>query len=129
MATVDLDAKAVLFIKTRIEARFGESFALSNPEALDSALARPRATFEGTELYPTMMEKAAALLESLCNNQPFDNGNKRISFTACGLFLKSNGVRLSVGTEEGIEFMLNLADGKLGKEEIRIWLEGRSETT
>lgn len=91
--------------------------------ALKSALARPHATFGGQLLYPTLLEKAAALLESLCLNHPFVDGNKRVAYAAAGIFLELNGWRIQAETEEAVTFMLEVAEGKRSKEEIRIWLE------
>ena len=45
--------------------------------ALESALAQPRATFSGDDLYPSLVEKAAALCFSLVMSHPFADGNKR----------------------------------------------------
>ena len=90
---------------------------------MKSALARPRSTFGGQYLYPTLLEKAAALLESLCLNHPFLDGNKRVAYAATGLFLELNHWRLKAQTEDAVSFMLDVASGKRSKEEIRIWLE------
>lgn len=91
-----------------------------------AALARPKATFGGQRLYPSLFEKASALLESLCVNHPFVDGNKRVAFAGAGLFLHLNGWRLEAAADEAEPFVLGVASGKLGKEEIRIWLEQRS---
>lgn len=71
-------------------------------------------------------EKAAVLLDSLCQNRPFVDGNKRTACTAAGLFLQENGWRLEAETEDAVGFMLQVAGGKRHKEEIRIWLEEHS---
>lgn len=47
--------------------------------------------FDGKELYPDVFLKAAALLDSLINNHPFVDGNKRTGITAAALFLQANG--------------------------------------
>jgi len=49
---------------------------------LESALAQPRQTFSGIDLYPTLVEKAAALGFSLIKNHPFVDGNKRVGHAA-----------------------------------------------
>ena len=58
---------------------------------LDSALARPKATYDGKELYPTICEKGVALLYSMVKNHPFENGNKRIATASLLVFLYMNG--------------------------------------
>lgn len=57
--------------------------------ALDSAVAPPRATFGGADLYPTVAEKAAALCFSLVQNHPFVDGNKRVGHATMETFLYS----------------------------------------
>lgn len=123
MKTLYLGAPALLFLHERLIAEFGGSPGLRDEGGLLAALARPRATFGGQPLYPSLFEKAAALLESLCVNHPFVDGNKRVAFSAAGLLLELNGWRLTASPDEAEPFILAVASGKRGKEEIRIWLE------
>lgn len=126
MATVHLSPAAVLYIHEGVLREFGGAAGIRDAGGLKSALARPRATFQKQPLYPGIFEKAAALLESLCLNHPFVDGNKRVAFVAAGLFLQQNGWTLKVDTEDGVSFMLDVAAGKLDKDRIRIWLEERA---
>lgn len=57
----------------------------------DIAVAQPRMTFGGEDLYPTIIEKASALGFSLINNHPFIDGNKRLGHAAIETFLVLNG--------------------------------------
>ncbi|MEA4884428.1 MAG: type II toxin-antitoxin system death-on-curing family toxin [Clostridia bacterium] len=59
-----------------------------------SAVHEPRQTFEGKELYPDLMTKAAALMRSLIGNHPFIDGNKRTAVIAVLVFLAHNGYAL-----------------------------------
>ena len=68
--------------------------------ALDSALAQPRMTFGGADLYPTVVEKAAALGFSLVMNHPFVDGNKRIGHAAMETFLVLNGYEIIASADE-----------------------------
>jgi len=124
--TVYLSPAAVVFLHEQLIERFGGSPGLRDEGGLLAALARPRATFGGQPLYPGLFEKAAALLESLCVNHPFVDGNKRVAFAGAGLFLELNGWRLDADPDDAEAFIVAVASGKRGKEEIRIWLEGRS---
>lgn len=126
MATVYLSGAAVLYIHDHVLAAFGGSGGIRDEGALKAAIERPRAMFAGQELHPTLYEKAAALLESLCQNHPFVDGNKRVAYTAAGLFLQQNSWALEAATADAVSFMLDVAEGKLHKEEIRIWIEGHS---
>jgi death-on-curing protein len=118
-----LTAAAVLFIHERLFREIGGGRGLRDEGALLAALARPRATYARRPLYPTLPEKAAALLESLCRNHPFVDGNKRVAYVAAGLFLRRNGWAVKAPEDEAVEFMMGVAAGELRKEEIRIWFE------
>lgn len=60
---------------------------------LESALARPSATVFGSDAYPSLYTKAAALLHSLASNHALVDGNKRLAWAACAVFLGINGYR------------------------------------
>ena len=75
----------VVIIHTVLIEKFGGIQGIRDTGALESALNRPNQTFEGKELYPTLLEKVAALLESLVKNHPFNDVNKRIGYTICRL--------------------------------------------
>ena len=91
--------------------------------SLESALAQPRATFGGVDLYPTIAQKAAALGFSLTLNHPFVDGNKRVAHAAMEVFLLLNGVELLATVDEQERLMLDLADGQVTREQLAAWLE------
>jgi death on curing protein len=90
--------------------------------ALDSALAQPRMTFGGAELYPTLVEKAAALGFSLVMNHPFVDGNKRVGHAAMETFLVLNGFEIEAPIDEQERVVLDLAASRLGREDFTHWL-------
>jgi death-on-curing protein len=90
--------------------------------ALESAVAQPRATFAGTELYPSLAEKAAALGYSLALNHPFVDGNKRVAHAALETFLILNGRELAAPVDDAERTMLALAAGALSREEFVAWV-------
>lgn len=96
-----------------------------NLAGLESALAQPQQTFDGNDLYPTLEEKAAALLYSLCQNHPFTDGNKRVAFIAARSFLRRNGYDIEVETDEVVEIMTAVAQGDSTIEKIGAWLRRR----
>jgi death-on-curing protein len=81
------------------------------------------ATFEGKELYPDIFTKAAALMESVCGNHAFVDGNKRMSITSAAIFLKLNGWKLTVSQKELERFTLAVAAGKKSLKEIQDWFK------
>lgn len=83
-----LTLREVLDVYEEIMRRSGGESGILNLGALESAVAQPRMTFDGRELYPTMAEKAAALGFSLIQNHPFVDGNKRTAHAAMELFSK-----------------------------------------
>jgi death-on-curing protein len=71
----------------------------------------------GSDAYPGLELKAAALLESLARNHPLVDGNKRTSWTLMVMFLWLNGFRHDFTTEEGFELIIGVASGVLALEE------------
>jgi death-on-curing protein len=90
--------------------------------ALESALAQPQMTFDGQELYPTVIEKASALGFSLINNHPFIDGNKRVGHAAMEVFLVLNGYEIAASVDEQERIILDIASSTLGREHLTDWL-------
>jgi death-on-curing protein len=91
----------------------GGSVGIHSVGALESALAHPRMTFGGEDLYPTIVEKAAALGFSLIRNHPFVDGNKRTGHAAMEVFLILNGYEIDASVDEQEQVILQLAAGEL----------------
>ena len=81
--------------------RYGGSPGLRDPGQLEAALFRPQ-----TGYYADLFEAAAALWESLSQDHPFIDGNKRTAFAATYTFLVINGWRLKADAETTYEFMI-----------------------
>ena len=90
--------------------------------ALESAVAQPRMTFNGEELYPTIVEKASALGFSLVQNHPFMDGNKRAGHAAMEVFLMLNNYEISAGVDEQVEIVIGVASGKMDRNMFTEWL-------
>ena len=73
---------------------------LRDREKLESALAQPFQSFGGTDLYPTLIEKAARLLFGIAEAQAFQDGNKRLAWLIAVIFLELNGVEMDVDQDE-----------------------------
>ena len=101
----------------------GGTFGVREIALLGSALAQYKMTFEGKDLYPTITEKASALAFSLSKNHPFVDGNKRISHAAMSVFLLLNGYEINSTVDEQEELFLDLASGKVTREQLAAWLE------
>lgn len=78
---------------------------------VESALARPAATVFGEDAYPSVYDKAAALLLSTVTNHPLVDGNKRMGLAATVAFLLKNGMVLQYDEDEAYDFVISVADG------------------
>ena len=125
--TVYLTAEQVLFIHYRVVSETGGEHGVRDVGLLESAIARPRATFDRQDLYPNIFEKAAALMESLVNNHPFLDGNKRTGIACTILFLMQNAVTFSATNPELERFTLRVATSKMKHPQIVKWLETHSQ--
>jgi death on curing protein len=93
----------------------------------ESALAAPRAGFGDVEVYPSILEKAAILLERLARNHPLPDGNKRTAFFLAGLFLEANGVPLlDAQPDVDVPMVERIAAGQVEHREILAWLSERT---
>jgi death-on-curing protein len=111
-----------LEIYDRVMRQSGGSMGILDLGSLESAVAQPRMTFNGKELYPTIVEKASALGYSLIQNHPFVDGNKRTGHAAMETFLVLNGYEISADENEQEEIILGVASGKLTRSTFTEWL-------
>jgi death on curing protein len=103
--------------------------ALPNIGLAESALAVPRAAFGNHEAFPTLIEKAAILVERLARNHPLPDGNKRCAFLALERFLTVNGQPIpDADPDVDVPMMERIAAGGATQDEIIAWLEQRTAT-
>jgi death-on-curing protein len=115
----------VLELHSEILKRWGGAVGLRDVGALEAAVAQPRMTFDGIDLYPDLASKAAALCISIVGNHPFIDGNKRVGHAATEAFLMLNGHEIMSTTEEQEDLMLRLADGRLSRDDLVKWIKPR----
>jgi death-on-curing protein len=118
-----LTAQEVLFIHARLIDSLGGEHGLRDVDALAAAVTRPQAMVKGNELYV----KAAALMEDLVLNPPFQDSNRSTNIAAAALFLRGNGRRLTATNDELERFSRYVADEWPPLNEIAIWF--REHTT
>ena len=103
---------------------YGGVMGVRDPGLLEAALFRPR-----TGYYPSLIDEAAALWESLSQNHPFVDGNKRTAFAVTYVFLAINGLRVVATDEAAQGFILGLYDeGQVNFENLRAWLLANVES-
>jgi len=113
----------VLALHELIVEQAGGSGAVRDLGALESAVAQPRMTFGGQDLYPTLAGKAVALCFSLIQNHAFVDGNKRLAHAAMETFLVLNGHEIRATVDESEQIFLELASGKGSRERLLAWLQ------
>lgn len=98
--------------------RYGGAHGIRDPGLLEAALFRPQ-----TGYYADLIEEAAALWESMAQNHPFVDGNKRTAFAAMYTFLAINGANLNAEADETFRFISGLYEtGTFRFEELVVWL-------
>ena len=108
----------VLELHSVLIQRFGGATGVRDMGLLESALFRPQSGY-----YRDLAEMAAALFESLINNHPFVDGNKRVAFFATDVFLRLNGYRFDVEPVAAHGFLMHLFDaGQCDMQQLQPWI-------
>ena len=102
--------------------KFGGANGIKDRGVLEAALNRPYATFDQKDLYPSPVEKAAAILESILINHPFIDGNKRTGYVLMRLTLMEGGMDIKASQKEKYEFVIKVSEGKLDISRIKEWI-------
>lgn len=121
-----ISIEEVLQIYNILIERFGGSNGVRDLELLDSSISRPFNTFGQQDLYPTIIDKAAAIIESIVRNHPFVDGNKRTGYALMRLLLLSNDIDIIASEDEKYDFVISIASGELTFEQIKRWIELKS---
>jgi death on curing protein len=117
------DIERICNLHVDIIKRAGTKAEIRDFALLHSAIERPKASYSGRYLYPTLFTKAAALLHSLCLNHAFTDGNKRTAWASTKLFLYVNGFHLICQAHEAADFMVYVDNHKPNIKEISSWLQ------
>lgn len=120
-----LEIADILTIHERLIHEFGGTLGLRDIGLLESAISRPSQTFDSKDLYPTIEEKASAIVESIVTNHPFIDGNKRTGYLLFRLLLLSEGKDLDCSQEEKYKFVISIADRRLGYDDILKWTRSK----
>lgn len=96
-----------------VAGRILDEVAVRDVGLLDAAAGRPATSAYGEDAYPTLHEKAAALLHSIAGNHALVDGNKRLALAAAIAFLGVNGVRLTLTNDEAYDLVYKVASGEI----------------
>lgn len=124
-----LSIEEVLELHRLLRLQTGGAAGIRDFGLLESALAQPMMSFSNQDLYPSLEQKAAALCFSLVCNHPFVDGNKRVAHAAMEVFLYLNGSQLIADTDDAEQTILDLATGKMPREQLLAWVEARIRTS
>ncbi|MFH8575936.1 type II toxin-antitoxin system death-on-curing family toxin [Streptomyces zaomyceticus] len=123
MSCVYLSAEDVLVIAEH--AVDDQHIVVRDAGLLESAVHRPSAAMFGEEAYPDLVDKAAALLQSLAINRPFLDGNKRTAWLSCVTFLAMNGVQLRPDIDAAKSLVIAVATAAI--DEVKVISHGLRE--
>lgn len=119
-----LSAEEVIEINAEVVRKFGGIHGLRDRAGLLSAVGRLQSGY-----YRDAIEEAAALFESLSQNHPFLDGNKRTAITATGVFLLMNGFDLQFDDLQAYEWLMHLYEtGRVNKSTVELWLRAHTTT-
>jgi len=122
-----LNINQVLAIHSEVIEQAGGSRGIRDIGLLDSAVARPQATFGGKDLYSDIFSKAACLGHSLIRNHPFVDGNKRTGYMSMRLFLNINGYDIKAPEDEKYKFVIEIAKKERDEKSMAEWLKKYSQ--
>lgn len=118
-----LTIEQVIELHDEMLKRYGGLPGIRNKNLLWSAIDAPKAAMFGQEMYPSVYEKAAAYLYHLVCNHPFNDANKRISFTVILVFLEVNNAKQAFKIEDLEDLVIEVAKGKETKKRITRFLK------
>lgn len=115
----------VLQIHKILIERFGGTDGVRDRSLLDSSISRPFNTFDQQDLYPSIIDKSAAVIESIVRNHPFIDGNKRTGYTLMRLLLLTDGLDIKATEDEKYDFVISIAKGELSFDKIKSWIAAK----
>ena len=118
-----LNKQQILTLHKMLIEQSGGSPEIRDESLLESALNAPFQSFGDTDLYPSLLEKAARLGYGLIKNHPFVDGNKRIGTHTMLAFLAINHAELAYSDEELISLILGIAAGEYDDKHLLNWLQ------
>lgn len=128
-ALIYINAKTIIAINEVVISRFGGAIGVRDNGLLESALAQPAQSFDGSDLYPTLSEKGARFAFCLVKNHPFVDGNKRTAAAALAAFLDINGMFFKPKAGKLADVFIAVAASKLEWEGFLAWAENNISET
>jgi death-on-curing protein len=124
-----IDFQTTLLIHNILIEKFGGVKGIRDQGGLEAAIARPNATFDGQDLYPEAIDKAAAIFESIIINHPFLDGNKRTAYALLRLTLLEFEIDITATEDEKYDMTISASKGELNFDGIKLWLAEKVKKT
>lgn len=124
-----LTAEDLLVMHARILDVIGGTHGVREPNLIAAIADKPKASFGGRDLYPSLHMKAAIYLEAVVNYHAFIDGNKRTGLASAARFLEINGYLFTATNKSAEAFVLGVATKKHGIDAVAQWLENNSSKT
>lgn len=121
-----LTEKQVIMLHLKLAEQTGGAVELRDEGLLNSAINEPFQTFDGNEIYPTIIEKAVRLGYGLISNHPFADGNKRIGAHSMIVFLALNNIELDYADYELTDIIMGTASGNKSYYDLLEWVKNHS---
>ena len=121
-----IELETALYIHDKSINDYGGSKGVRDEGSLLGALARPFATFNQQGLYPTPVEKAAAIFESIIINHPFMDENKRTAYIFLRTVLFIYGFDVMALEDEKYKMTIAASTSEIRIDEIKLWIEQKS---
>lgn len=118
-----LTKEQIILLHAQLIKETGGSDGIRDESLLESAILNPFQSFDGKDLYPSVLEKGARLGFGLIQNHAFIDGNKRIGAHAMLVFLALNGFAFSYTQKELTEIIISVAAGEKNCDDLLLWLQ------
>jgi len=110
-------SEVLLILEDQIR-NYGGIYGVKDINLLSSAIYTPESSFDGQYLHKTIPAMAAAYAFHICQNHPFIDGNKRVALASSLVFLDINGYEFDCGDKVLYNKIMDVAKGKIKKEEL-----------
>lgn len=119
---IRLTKRQILMLHRQLINETGGIHGIRDEDLLDSALSAPFQSFDGTDLYPSVIAKAVRMGFGLIENHAMLDGNKRLGVHSMLILLSLNGIDLKYTQKELFTVILNVASGHLGYTDLLQWV-------
>ncbi|WP_302371748.1 type II toxin-antitoxin system death-on-curing family toxin [Acidaminococcus massiliensis] len=117
-----LSKNQIIKLHSQLIQETGGTDGIRDEGLLESVLAAPFQSFSGTDIYPSLQQKAARLGYGLVKNHAFIDGNKRIGAHVMLVFLALNKIELTYTQDELSDTFLKIAAGELSQQDLLHWI-------